>query len=509
MMARKHVREGVIRSVRRLSGALATALGAAVVLAAGPDIPRTWVDADVRALEVPLVDAGASPQHVSADYYYRIPARRIFRSYPVYAPGRGPQGYFASLKKKAPAVAFDAHHLHTEADWIRAGELVFDAPIAFDEQIGLVSLADIQSPEWYTATGWPVLPDGTIPGMQYVIRERGKIELAQFSCGFCHTRVMPDGHVIKGAQGNTPNERAFAYAIRHHYTPEINRQSERFLSAMPWRQPDLQANLNATSSEEIARWHEIDPPGVIARHRASVWYPTQVPDLIGVEHRRYLDHTGLQPHHSIVDVMRYAALNQGADNLASFSGFIPAADDFKTLPTPETQSRYGDDQLYALGKYLYSLKPPANPNRFDTVSARGQSVFQRERCSTCHTPPLYTNNKLTPALGFTIPEEHRTRYDIHPVSVGTDPHLTMDTRRGTGYYKVPSLLGVWYRGPFEHSGSVATLEDWFDPHRLDASYVPTGFKGIGMVHRAVKGHPFGLTLSPDDKRALIAFLRTL
>jgi hypothetical protein len=45
-----------------------------------------------------------------------------------------------------------------------------------------------------------------------------------------------------------------------------------------------------------------------------------------------------------------------------------------------------------------------------------------------------------------------------PFSIGTDANLTMTTRRGTGYYKVPSLKGVWYRGPFEHNGSVATLE---------------------------------------------------
>jgi len=38
----------------------------------------------------------------------------------------------------------------------------------------------------------------------------------------------------------------------------------------------------------------------------------------------------------------------------------------------------------------------------------------------------------------------------------------MLTRKGTGYYKVPSLRGLWYRGPYEHDGSVATLEDWFD-----------------------------------------------
>jgi dipeptidyl aminopeptidase/acylaminoacyl peptidase len=51
------------------------------------------------------------------------------------------------------------------------------------------------------------------------------------------------------------------------------------------------------------------------------------------------------------------------------------------------------------------------------------------------------------------------------------------------------------------------LEDWFDPRRLKDDYVPTGFKGYGVQTRAVKGHEFGLKLSPDDKRALIAFLK--
>ena len=95
------------------------------------------------------------------------------------------------------------------------------------------------------------------------------------------------------------------------------------------------------------------------------------------------------------------------------------------------------------------------------------------------------------------------------MSVGTDPNLALRTRRGTGYYKVPSLKGTWYRGPFEHNGSVATLEDWFDQRRLRDDYVPTGFKGYGMPTRAVKGHEFGLRLSGEDKRALIAFLKTL
>ena len=94
-----------------------------------------------------------------------------------------------------------------------------------------------------------------------------------------------------------------------------------------------------------------------------------------------------------------------------------------------------------------------------------------------------------------------------PRSIGTDPRSALQTRRGTGYYKVPSLKGVWYRSPFEHNGSVATLEDWFDPNRLKDDYVPTGFKGYGVKTRAVKGHEFGLELLPEDKRALSACRR--
>ena len=93
--------------------------------------------------------------------------------------------------------------------------------------------------------------------------------------------------------------------------------------------------------------------------------------------------------------------------------------------------------------------------------------------------------------------------------IGTDPGLTLQTRRGTGYYKVPSLRGVWYRGPFLHDGSLATLEDLFDPGRLDEDYVPTGFAGPGGDRRSVPGHEFGLELDEVERSDLLAFLRTL
>src|SRR6266849_1445045 len=93
-----------------------------------PEIPKTWEDSEIAALELPLADPVGSPKHISADYYYRIPVRPIYKSYPIYAPGKEPPGYLERLGKLEPQITFDAGKLRTEQDWIRAGEIVFDAP---------------------------------------------------------------------------------------------------------------------------------------------------------------------------------------------------------------------------------------------------------------------------------------------------------------------------------------------------------------------------------------------
>jgi hypothetical protein len=477
-------------------------------------IPKAWDNEAMATLEVPLANPVGSPQHVSADYYYKIPVRPIYKQYPIYAPGHEPPGYMDRLKQQEPVIVWeDAGHsppLRTEADWIKAGEIAFDAPISYGD---VFTLSDVRSAEWYEKSGMPVSKDGFLPFLHYVIRKKGEVEVGMCSCAMCHTRVMPNGTTLKGAQGNMPFDRALAYSIRARFSLEDIRAIERSLFSVPWLSPDPEEPVGQMSVAQIASLHEAIPPSVLSRNRSSPFYSPQIPDLIGVKERKYLDRTGLQQQRSLVDLMRYAALNQGADSIASFDGFLPADfTDFKKLPDPADRrvgGRYSDEQLYALALYVYSLQPPPNPNKFDALAARGEKVFQNEGCARCHTPPLYTNNKLTPAEGFTIPEDHLRKYDILPIRVGTDSNLTLKTRRGTGYYKVPSLKGVWYRGMFGHSGWCATLEDWFDPRRTHDDYVPTGFKPYGAKTYAVKGHPFGLSLSDDDRKALIAFLKTL
>src|SRR5947208_16750682 len=136
-------------------------------------------------------------------------------------------------------------------------------------------------------------------------------------------------------------------------------------------------------------------------------------------------------------------------------------------------------------------------------------IFQRVSDPACHHSPFYINKKITLSIGFTPPTDKPSSLDVMPISVGTDPGLALATRKGTGFYKVPSLKGVWYRGHYMHDGAVASLEEMFDPERLSDAHVPGGFTPPGLQNRAIRGHEFGLKLNPQERAQLIAFLRTL
>jgi len=103
-----------------------------------PEIPKTWEPAALGTLEVPLAESSASPTPVSPDFYYAIPVRPIYKSYPKYHPDKEPPGYRDWLRKQEPVVLWDdgarRPKLVTDEDWIKAGEIVFTAPLLFGPQ---------------------------------------------------------------------------------------------------------------------------------------------------------------------------------------------------------------------------------------------------------------------------------------------------------------------------------------------------------------------------------------
>ena len=451
--------------------------------------PRVWTDKELAEWATPVTGLNIRPGHFSEREYYSAPEASLYRTYPVYFPGKEPAGYadFIATRKPEPLIRAGAR---TKAQWIQAGQTVFremDVPATRSYDPELIEV--VRSAEALTKAGAKPQGDGSIPGLRWVPTENG-LALSVEDCGGCHTRTLENGQKIDGAplsvRGSAILGKLATGAITRLYGDTPASWTWRS-TAVPWIPDDVHANIRDLPEPEFRALFRRIAPGVFSRFNGSPLFPTKVPDLIGIGKRRYIDHTATHQQRGIGDFMRYAALVSCCDS-ADFGPHRLFTDAQRKITY-----RFPDDALFALAQYVYALKPPPNPFSADQRITPGRKVFDREGCAGCHAPPFYTNNKLTLAEGYQPPKNHPYAADIMPVSVGTDAGLALKTRKGTGLYKVPSLEGLWYRGRYSHDGSVTSLEEWFDPARLDK----------------VKGHEYGLRLSPADKEALIAFLKSL
>ncbi len=480
-----------------------------------PDIPKAWDEKALADWATPLAGLNVRPTHISPEQYYSLPVENL-RTYPVYLAGREPAGYWQMLNAVGPQPMIEPARLKSEADWIEAGRVVF-------EQMDHSHLRTYDAKFIEAARrGESAFPraDGTAANLRWVPTKEG-VALGFPNCSNCHVARLSDGTSVNGASLLAfPQERtgppgpslinkvqlAKGYidggSPIHAGGPIGLRLYQAF--GVPWNGSDPHIKLKTATQVDYNEWFAAGlRGGALPRWNGSFLYPAKIPDIIGVKDRKYIDHTGTHLNRGIGDLMRYAALVSWAET----TDFGPHEMLGQTAERPT--SRRSDEVLYALALYLQFLKPPHNPNPVNENSAAGEKIFKREGCSSCHVPPLYTNNKLTLALGFEPRKDHPATLDVLPISVGTDPGLALNTRKGTGYYKVPSLKGVWYRGHYLHDGSVASLEEMFNPERLNESHVPEGYSPPGVKNRAIKGHEFGLKLKADERIQLIAFLRTL
>ena len=160
--------------------------------------------------------------------------------------------------------------------------------------------------------------------------------------------------------------------------------------AAPWITPDPYERVAKMSLEELAAaWSQI-PAGVMLRDGSTFDGPPQIPDLIGIRDRRYLNHTGTHRHRSVGDLMRYAALAQGAEAGSSWG-------DFRLGPEPPPFAvRYTDESpvcsrtipLFAANRPRIRTTWTRNPK------CRSSAVFWNDtglrgvpHCSALHQQP--------------------------------------------------------------------------------------------------------------------------
>lgn len=484
-------------------------------LAPAVTVPKIWDEKELATWAVPVAGLGVPPSFLSEKEYYALPVDNL-RTYPVYHPDYEPAGYRAWLRKQGPRPLITPAKLKTESDWIKAGKRVFEeldiAVTRTDDPIVIDHFSDETAIDFYRDEHGDVLDkNGVILTYRWVVDYDGKLKISLSSCASCHTQLMPDGSLLAGAPSNydlsfSPAAEILLAKLKKSSVSDAHDFYVQF--GVPWRKDDIHERFKGMSGEEMKAFKAQESGGVIgsyfARFNGSPFFTTRMGDLNLVKDYRYLETTATHLNRGPADIARYCTLVEFADTGAFGSHQMADSNDVLHLRPP-------DEAMYAVALYLYSLEPPPSPYPFDEKAKRGKTVFEAEGCMECHTPPAYTNNKLVAVPGFepTLNGFPPKGSDISTRRVGTDPGLALRTRKGTGYYRIPSLRGVWYRLSLEHSGSIGSLEDWLDSRRMRDDYEPSGWRGPGVKKRAVPGHLFGHELPEEDKAALIAFLRTL
>ena len=115
---------------------------------------------------------------------------------------------------------------------------------------------------------------------------------------------------------------------------------------------------------------------------------------------------------------------------------------------------------------------------------QGEQLFRTVGCAQCHT----TVAQISDAA-------HNIGLDVANVDVGT----------GHGAVKVPSLRNVAVRPRYMHDGRIASLEQVIDFFDSGVQANPD----LDARLKAADGTPRRLGLSPDQKTALVAFLKAL
>jgi mono/diheme cytochrome c family protein len=313
---------------------------------------------------------------------------------------------------------------------------------------------------------------------------------------------------------DSPEMAAFARTLRAHEA-----LSGRIVTETPGLNPadKIFAVLSAYRDPQDLHWLE-EPQFDIPKEAL----PTDVPPWWNVKKKHMLYYNGLGRGD-------FARLSMAAGLLTM---------------TDSTEARRIDGQMTDVMAWINTLEPPKYPfpvNR--DLAEKGKVIFEKT-CSKCHG--TYGETETYPNLVIDVEK------------VGTDPHLAQVYHHYPEYhtwfnnswfaadsntvwarllpthgYVAPPLDGIWATAPYFHNASVPTVWDvldpqnrpmyWekpaenpeYDPQRLGWRVKQHDKRGKGSTYDTTlpgygnQGHPFGEKLNPEERKAVVEYLKTL
>ena len=372
-------------------------------------------------------------------------------------------------------------------------------------------------------------------------RTRSGVEVAAINCMSCHASVFEDQLVV--GLGNTTlnttrDVSIFANGLSRFVSDPLEREAwsywaERISSVGPATVLDTQGVV-AADNMALVLFGLRDPVTLAWRGEYQIDVPEEVPTVplavpplwrMGKKNSMFYSGAFRGDH------TRYM--------FAASSLCLEDIDEFSEI----------DGYFHHVRAWIASLQPPSWPYEVNQAQARRGSVIFERTCSGCHGTYSAAEPSSESYPNLVIPIEE----------VGTDPLLLAfeeifvesltpwfsrtflrDTNYlvSTGGYMAPPLDGIWMTAPYLHNDSVpslATLLDSTSRPRFwrrasldsnDYDDVEVGWRylvedrgreeGAGPeVYDTTRmgylneGHVYGDHLSPDQRRDLIEYLKTL
>lgn len=194
-------------------------------------------------------------------------------------------------------------------------------------------------------------------------------------------------------------------------------------------------------------------------------------------------------------------------------------------------------RLKRIEEWLLKFAAPKYPFPINQeLAATGKQIYGQS-CAECHAFGGAKTGKVTPLTEIGTDAYRLNSYTYEFLSNQNTlyagyPWRFQHFRKTNGYANQP-LDGIWLRAPYLHNGSVPTLRDLLEPVEKRPVKFYRGYdvidqKKVGFVSdvpdengqryflfdtaepgNGNQGHLYGINLSPEQKEALVEYMKTL
>ncbi|MBW8041438.1 MAG: cell surface protein [Planctomycetes bacterium] len=261
------------------------------------------------------------------------------------------------------------------------------------------------------------------------------------------------GSAISTSTG-IPNELSFLYGIRRRI--RLGGKGPRALAIVGSKVYVAEYFTDSMTLVDLTKWPRPEtvalslgpPPRMSEKRRGELLF-----NDASICFQKWHSCASCHPGQGRVDGLNWDLLNDGIGNPKNTKNLLLA---HKTPPamitgvrdSAEAAVRTGikhimfavrpEEDALAIDEYLKSLKPVPSPylakGKLSKSAKRGQKVFEKAGCASCHKGPLYTDLQ---------------KYNVG-IGQGRDEDREFDT---------PSLVEIWRTAPYLYDGRAANIEE--------------------------------------------------